>query len=647
MPLSADDNRIEDLKRSMYSRTAPDVRTRRKLRFTAPTDDVKRDWEHPPEEGDAPAEPERLYEDHSMSFFTKLLIGSAIFCLAAVGIGAYLFFNGANLISANNINIAISGPVSIPGGSPVTLAITVTNKNSVELELADLEVDFPAGATDPADTTKSLQTYQKLLGTIAPGASVTEKVSAIIFGQENLQKVIAAKVTYGIKGSSSVFTKEQTYDVLINSSPVTLSVSSFNQITSGQPFDITVDVKSNSQDTLKNVLLKATYPFGYSFSSASLPPLSDNATWAIGDMPPGSDRTVVIHGALAGSDSDLRAFHFTVGARSSSDPLVVATPYMDAEQDITIEKPFVSFATTINNNSVSGPYSATFGKPLLVSMHWTNNLPEALTNAAITVHLSGSAYDPSQVSAGSAYFRSSTNDIIWNQQNDSDLASVPAGASGDIAFSITPADTGSALHQIVDPEVDMAASVSADRTSESGVPQQTAPVTSVVKISSNVTLSGRIERSQGPFANAGPVPPVADQKTTYTVVWTVDNTSSAVGSAVVTATLPPYVSWLDAVSPSTENVTYDKNSGTVTWDLGTIDTYTLSSSQRRQASFQVAFLPSVDQVGTEPTLVNQAVLTAVDNWTGATLQSSQGFLTTSFSTDPAFVQGDQIVTKGK
>ena len=45
------------------------------------------------------------YEDHSMSFFTKLLIGSAIFCVIAVGLGLYLFLNGANLISGNNINI--------------------------------------------------------------------------------------------------------------------------------------------------------------------------------------------------------------------------------------------------------------------------------------------------------------------------------------------------------------------------------------------------------------------------------------------------------------------------------------------------------------------------------------------------------------
>jgi len=68
--------------------------------------------------------------------------------------------------------------------------------------------------------------------------------------------------------------------------------------------------------------------------------------------------------------------------------------------------------------------------------------------------------------------------------------------------------------------------------------------------------------------NTGPVPPKVEQPTTYTVVWTVDNTSSAVGNAKVTATLPPHVKWLNETSPSGESVSYDQNSGLVTWEIG-------------------------------------------------------------------------------
>jgi len=48
-------------------------------------------------------------------------------------------------------------------------------------------------------------------------------------------------------------------------------------------------------------------------------------------------------------------------------------------------------------------------------------------------------------------------------------------------------------------------------------------------------------------------------------------------------------------------------------------------------------------VGTVPTLVNGATLTGTDDFTGVTLTSVQGPLTTSFSTDPAYKEGDETV----
>lgn len=44
-----------------------------------------------------------------------------------------------------------------------------------------------------------------------------------------------------------------------------------------------------------------------------------------------------------------------------------------------------------------------------------------------------------------------------------------------------------------------------------------------------------------------------------------------------------------------------------------------------------------------PTLVNQANLTAVDTFTGLNLTSQQGYLTSSFSTDPAYKGGDETI----
>lgn len=641
-----DQNRIEELKKSLYSRSAPDVRTRRKLRFTPTESNVKTSWDSP----EAVQQPAQIlnqhYEDHSMSFFTKLLIGSLIFCIFAVGIGAYLFFNGANLISANNIDIAISGPVSIPGGAPVSFDIQVVNKNNVDLQSADLAVDFPVGTTDPNDSTQELKTFRELLGDIKAGGSAKKTVSAIMFGEENLQKQIAVSVTYKVKGSTTLFTKKTSYDVLINSSPILLTASSFNEITSGQEFDIKVSLKSNSQDVLKNVLLKGNYPFGFNFISSNIKPLSDNATWKIGDIPSGSERTVTIHGKLQGEDSDTRVFHFFAGAQSTSDPKAIGTQYMSVDQAMTIQKPFISLGVSINNDDSPSDFVGQFGQNERVSISWFNNLPTSVSNMVITAKLSGSAYDKTTVQPDMGYFNSATNEIIWNQQTNDGLASVGAGENGTVSFSLVPKDMGTESSPIVNPVVIVTASVAGNRTQESNVPEKlSSAVSRTTRVSSNIALTGRVIRNTGPFVNIGQVPPKVEQTTTYTIVWTVDNTSSAVGNARVTATLPPYVKWLNAVSPSTESVTYDENSGTVAWDIGNISTYTLNSSRRREVYFQISFQPSINQVDQSPTLVNQAMLTAVDNFTGAQLQSQQDFLTTRFSTDPNYKEGQATVVK--
>ncbi len=651
MPPQDDQNRIEELKKSLYTRGAPEVRTHRKLRFSdVNSGEVKSAWNEPVEKVEEPVVLNAEYKDHSMSILTKLLIGSVIFCIIAVCAGVYLFFNGANLISGNNISVVISGPVSIPGGEPVTFGIKVTNNNTIDLQLVDMSVAFPPGATNPNDPTQALTTYNQLLGDIPVGQATSTSISAIIFGEENIQKTITATLTYKVKGSSAIFTKVATYDVLINSSPVIVSVDSFISITSGQEFDITVNLKSNSQDVLKNLVLKGDYPFGFTYISSNLPALSDNATWKIGDIPLGGSRSIVIHGKLVGENTDTRVFHFTVGAKSSTNSSIIGTEYGAITQNISIEKPFITLTLGVNGDTSGADIVGKFNTAERMTLTWFNNLSTSVSNVQLAVNFAGTAYDKTGIQPDIGYFDSANNRIIWNQQTNPELAMVQAGGSGSVSFSMVPLGKSSTdlnSNQSINPTISLSANVSADRTQDTGASGSlTATVNRLVKVASNVSLSGRVERSVGPFTNSGPIPPKAEQKTTYTISWIISNTTSSVSNAEVTATLPPYVTWLGNVSPTNENITYDPNSGAITWNAGTVTpNASMSSTNRREVDFQVSLQPSITQVGTSPTLVNQASLTATDDFTQAQLSSQQDYLTSSYSTDPVYKGGDETVVQ--
>ncbi len=639
-------SKIEDLKKALYSRSAPDIKTRRKLRFHDDISTVQKSWQRAPEVN-VQEDLNNRYEDHSMSFFTKLLIGSIVFCLIAVSAGAYLFFNGKNLVSANNIDVAITGPVSIPGGEPVSFDVGITNNNSIDLQLVDMSVSFPAGTTDPSNPSQELKKYVNMIGDMTSGKSVHETVKAIMFGEENTQKQVTVSLTYSIKGSSAVFTKDKTYQVLINSSPIIVDVSSYKEVTSGQEFDLKVNIKSNSGQTLKNILLNASYPFGFVFMSSNLKPTSvDNTVWRIGDIPPGSQDSVTIHGKLQGENSDVRSFRFLVGAQSSTNLNQIGTQYMSIQQDISIQKPFISLGLTINNNPDSTDFVGGYNSPHQISVSWFNNLTVPVTNAVITIHLSGNAYDKASISPGEGYYRSTTDDVVWNPQTTPALASIAAGDTGSVLFSIIPRDLGNSSDPLVNPDLTLTASVSGDRVQESQVPDSlTAIATRSIRIPSPVSLSGRIIRSFGPFLNIGPVPPQAEQQTTYTVVWTVDNVSNNISNAKVTASLPAYVRWSGNVSPNTESVSFDNNSGTVSWNIGSMNSRSNNSSGRRSVAFQISMLPGTDLIGSSPSLVGAATFTATDNYTNSQLQSNQDPLLTSFSTDPAFKLNDGIIVK--
>jgi hypothetical protein len=646
VPNPEDKSYIDELKKSLYSRTVPDVQTRRKLRYSDENSSLKTDWEHPKEAVPEPVELNTKYKDQSMSFFTKLFIFSAIFCAIAVGIGAYLFWNGANFISADNIEINITGPVSIPGGEPVTFDISATNKNNIGLELVDMSVDFPAGTTESGNPAQVLKNYRKLLGNIPAGGTVHESVKAAIFGEENLQKQILVTLTYNISGSTSVFTKTKSYDVLLNSSPINVTVSTVKEVTSGQEFDMKVELASNSQEVLKKIVLKATYPFGYNYISSTLAPLSDKSTWSLGDIAPGVKRTFIIHGSLSGEDNDLRAFHFNVGSQSAQNAGVIGTQYISLEQDITIQKPFITLNLDIDGDSGTNNHVGYFDRTSRVDIKWFNNLSTIVSNMKITAKLSGTVYDKTAVSPENGYFDSMTNSIVWSQQTNNELASVGPGDSGTVSFSVIPRNPSKSGSAITNPVINIVSSVSGNRTQETNVPLAvTASVNRNIIISSNVALSGRVVRTVGPFTNIGPLPPRVDQASTYTVIWSINNTSSSVNDVVVKATLPPYIKWLNTTSPSSEDVTYDQNSGLVTWNVGNVPANTSGNSLRKEVAFQISFTPSINQTGNAPVLVNQASLSAVDNFTGIDLKSSQDALTTRYSTDPAYQTGNEAVVR--
>jgi hypothetical protein len=640
-----DKSKIEELKKSLYSRTSPDIKTKRRLHFIKnDLEGIKTDWEHPVEEKEE-VELNEKYVDHSMSFFNKFLIGSFIFFIIALSIGAYLFFNGSNIVSANNIDITVSGPVSVAGGSKASFDIQVFNKNNIQLNTVDFAVDFPLGAVDPIDTTKDLKQFRQLMGDIKPGGVSQKTISAVLYGEENSKKEMTVTISYRVSGSSAVFQKQKTFEVIINSSPLSLNVESLKEITAGEQFEMKVSVSSNSNEVVKNLLLKAVYPFGFEYISSDPKTVGDTTTWKIGDMPPNSKKVITIKGKLQGQNDESRVFRFSLGAESKNTSNTVGTEFVSFSQELSIRKPFLNIAIDIDNNVENTEYIGSFDDPVNINVSWFNNLAIPINDAEIHVKLSGNAFDKVSVTPDKGYYKSSDNEIIWNKVTNPELSNIPAGGNGTLSFGLTPRNRGG-VNGITNPSISIDVGVSGKRLGENDVQENiTSSANRKIKLSSNLSITSQLLRVSGPFVNTGPVPPKPERETTYTVVWTVDNTVNTMSGAEVKSSLPAYVNYVGKVSPTDEDISFNPNNHEIVWNIGNIDTQTLKNGHRRQVAFQISFTPNVTQSGTAPVLVNPVSLVAHDDFTGVPVTSQQGSLTTSFSTDSSFKWGDEIVGK--
>ncbi len=625
-----ENNKIERLQKGLYSRKNPYEFENVRTPISKDEHEIEEKWSH-----DLPPEaPKRG------SIFKKILIGAVLFFTICAGIALYIFYGGLNVISSKNVDIQISGPVSVAGGEELPLQLTIQNANNSDIEDVELTVEYPEGTRAGDDLHTPLIRYRETLGEILSGRSQTRLVKSVLFGEENSHVEIRIIVDYKIKGSNATFTKEKKYDVELTQAPVSLTIDTLKETNSGQNFEIKATITSNSRRTLENIVMKTEYPFGFSFKGATVSPSYNNDTWVIATLAPQQVKTIVITGAIEGQESEERSLRFNLGLQNPQNQKQIATQFLSAYQPITIKKPFIGLNLALNGRSTT-TYAAPVGSSVTATLDWKNNLPDRILDAEISISLSGSALDRTSVRAPTGFYRSVDNTVVWNPGNNRNLNVLDPGDSGSVDFSFASLPSALATYE---PSITLAVKVRGRRVSDTGVPEEVnTTVTRVVKLASQLKAGASVLYSTGPFKNTGPIPAHADKKTTYTVVWTASNSTNDVTSAKMTALLPPSVKYLNVISPAGENLTWNQQSQEVIWNIGTIKSGVGFKGAPRQVSFQVELQPSVSQINTVPILMLDPKLTATDLYTGTQVGNTLDTVRASLDQDPAYRLSDQRI----
>lgn len=574
------------------------------------------------------------YTGPRMSFPTKFLIGSGMFFVAAVGAAVFTFFGGGNIVSSRNIDLQVIAPTLIDGGKEATVEIIITNRNRTTLELADLIIDYPEGTRDPADLTRALTHERQSLGTIRSGEQVKKTATAVFYGGEGSQQRLAVALEYTIAGSNAVFVKEGSVDFVIGSSPVSLSVDMPQEAVAGEPFPVTVTVRSNSDSPVEDVLVEGQYPFGFTLLEASPAAEVGGLIWRLGTLEPGTSETLRLTGVLDASEGDERVFRFVVGSDADETATSVRVPFLTQPHSLTVNRPFIAGSLRVDGKTGTS-ISAAAGRTLQGTVEWQNNLSESLSDVEMVLTFEGPMLDTSSISVDNGFYNSGSRSITWTKSEDPSLSQVAPSEGGSFSFSFATERPGEGGTLYTNPTVHLNLTIRGTREGASGNQQSVSTAANMqVTLASNISLSAQALHFDGPFTNSGPMPPRAEEQTSYSIVWTVRNSSNAVADGAVAATLPSYVRFITAAPGS--GITYDEASRTVRWNIGDINAGVGYTQPERQAAFQVMLTPSDSQVGQTPTLTGAAVLTGQDRFAQISVQASAEAPTTNLPGDSDF-----------
>lgn len=646
---------LENLKKRIYKKDEKFLdRERKDPFFFKNHENVKKEWENPsfnnPEEilitsGEYLNKMKNKKKERNIF----LIIFSFVFVIALSGFFAYNFFirgGGIGFLSSQNINIKIGGPSSVNAGEKLTLPIVIKNNNKVDLKNLDIIIEYPKGSEIISKESNFPLKEKRKVGDILAGQEKDELFETLIFGEENSSQNIKITIEYRLADSSAIFEKSIEKIIQIAKPAVSIFIEAPQEASFGKEINFKIDAISNTSLELSNMVLDVEYPEGFEFIDSDPIPQDNKTRFILGNIASGEKKTVSIKGKMGNKNSAPEEFiNTTLGSLNNKNELTV---YSKKTYTLSVKKPFLNISFKNEDNKsyfVSRP-----GEDLKFVLDWENNLSVGIKNAIIEARIeNGEEFFnlPNLQIDNNGEYRSFDNTIVWDSPNYFKFSYIEPGEKGSVSFSIDFKDQPPFTKE---KNKNFNVSLSAKFfTKYSPEEYENIDIFGNDKISIRLVSDFQFTQDGfyylGPFKNSGPIPPKAEKETTYTIKWSLVNSSNDLSNVSISAVLPIYVKWINKTYSKTNLgiISYNEENREVKWTINNLKAGVGINFPAEEYSFQILFLPSKTQIGENPILINKAEAKAFDQFVNANLEDSYPAVTTSLSKDSKIGNNEGIV----
>ena len=552
-----------------------------------------------------PVPPEMTFWDKVKLFYVENKWAVWLIVITLLITGVFLFFAfwspGSKEVKPN-VTVELEVPNQLSSGSEIIYKVNFKNHERDLIRDISLDMVYPSGFTfkDSVPETSSLNGTRFNLPNVEPGQEGTVMIKGMLVGNIDEMKSVSALMRYKFSQFNSEFVVQSQGQTRIVNSDILLQFEGPFRAPNGQDITYNLSYANNSDKDLNELKLKMDLPAVFRVVKQDPPP-TQGAIWNIGGLKANERKNIQFvgqfQGTKAGEEMTLRA-QIDGLDDTGREYTLASTSYI-----VTIsQQPLVTEISVRNASNLSTDIVFP-GESLDYRIKYQNNDASAAHGVIITAKLNGEALDLSTIEAPQASIQGNT--IIWNASQVRNLGTLEPNQGGEVTFRITiknPATRDSVKNLVV----------SADAAIKSYEYDQ-AFISPAVKtnIGTVVKLDTAVEHKSG-FT-----PPSVGKDTTYRVTMDLKNASNDVEGSIMSFNLPSSLDFdMSAVNAEeAKNVTYDRNSRKVTWNIGRLPAHIGILSAPRRLEFDVSITPAAANARKPMTLVNNIKFNATDSFT--------------------------------
>ncbi len=340
--------------------------------------------------------------------------------------------------------------------------------------------------------------------------------------------------------------------------------------------------------------------------------------WALAEIEPGQEKVVTVIGTFASDVTDIEQMiaevSFLTGSGLNTKTLVQAVG------SVATDVSGGALRLTLVGNGLAGDTSVAPGDSLRLGYRLENTGDTPLTGATVTLDFQPGAGIP----------------VVWSKANLDGGVMTKDGIVFDAKKigTINPAEKKSfnlAFPLKADlTETDIDSFVVIARAVINGSTIQSSPLTVRVDAAVTFAASAHYFSTDGAPIGDGPLPPVVGSATTFEVMWTIKHALHPLEDLVVTATLPPGVTYAGGEASDLGRVSYDASANIVRLDATSI----ADNKGEINAKFYVKATPQAADVGKVMKILSGSALRVTDSVTANRLEKETENLTTALPNDP-------------